>query len=56
MFEIVETNSPVSETGHSDFVETDDCQGRCQATMQCFSSGQAASGWWRCLNHDNFGG
>jgi hypothetical protein len=40
----------------SGFVKTDNSQGCHQALMRCSSSGQATSGRWRGVNHDNFGG
>jgi hypothetical protein len=47
---------PVWQTGEPGFVRTNDSQECHRASTGCFSSGQAASEWWRGVNHDNFGG
>jgi hypothetical protein len=42
------------QTGLSGFVGTDGSQRHRRASMRCSSSGLAASGWWRGVNHDKF--
>jgi hypothetical protein len=49
-------DGPVWQTRLSGFLRTNDSQRRHQALTRCSSSGQATSGWWRGVNHDNFGG
>jgi hypothetical protein len=44
------------QTGLSSFVGIDGSQGHRRASMRCSSSGQATSGRWRGMNHDNFDG